>query len=162
MTEIVERNADAGAHKPFETVAAAETFCAELYQTVERLQQVFDEETAHLKAMNIAEAEALQSEKSELAGAYVRHIAAFRAQTEAIRRLVPEALPFLAEANGKMRESLLANEHMLETLRSVSASLVRQTAERVAAKSGGPSTYSRGGMTTRRAGAAAVAVNRRA
>lgn len=162
MTVDRNRAASGDALAPFETAEAAEAFCAELYQTVERLQKVFEEETAHLKAMNIAEAEALQREKAALAGSYVRKVNTFKVQAPAIRALVPEAVPFLAEANRKMRESLLANERTLETLRSVSASLVRKTAERMAEKSAGPTTYSRGGAAAPKSGAAAVAVNRRA
>lgn len=162
MTKQQAADTQQAAPAPFTTREAAEAFCAEFYQMLERLQTVIEQETEHLRAMNIAEAEALQKEKTELASVYIRTVSEFKAQTAAIRELVPEAIPYLSERHKKMRDSLLANEQTLETLRSVSSSLVRRAAERTAAKSSGPRTYSRSGTPPETGKAAAVAVNRRA
>lgn len=148
--------------EPFTNAETAEAFCAEFYQVMEKLRQVVDEETRHLQAMNIPDAEHLQKQKTALAGVYVKKISQFKVQARAVRELVPEAIPFLAEAHRQMRDSLLANEKVLETLRAVSSDLVTKTAERMAQKTGGPRTYARSGTAPEQAGSAPLAVNRRA
>lgn len=148
--------------EPFATTEAAEAFCAEFYQVMEKLRQIVDEETRHLKAMNIPDAEHLQKQKTALASVYVKKISEFKVQARSVRELVPEAIPFLAEAHRQMRDVLLANETVLEQLRAVSSGLVAKTAERMAQKAGGPRTYARPGAEPQKSGAAPVAVNRRA
>lgn len=145
-----------------DSVEAAETLCRELFQTMETLHQVMDAETGHLKAMNIAEAERLQARKSELARAYIRDIATFKAQAKAVAALAPDGMAALSRTHKGLRASILENEAVLEALRTVSTALIRRTAEKVAAKSGGPRTYSRDAALPTVSGNAAVALNRKA
>ena len=153
------------AGNPAGTVASAadaEAICAAIEQLMEPLKAVVEAETRYLKAMDIAEAELLQDDKKDLAGAYIREITRYKALAAEVRRLAPGQVEKLARKHHAFRASILENERILESLREVSASLIRKTAERMGERSGGPRTYSRSASTAAPSKAAAVAVNCRA
>lgn len=145
---------------PVATAEQAEALCTAIENAMEPLKSVVESETRHLKAMNIAEAELLQDNKKALAGAYMREISRYKAQASAIRALVPARIERLAQRHMAFRASILENERILDSLRAVSATLIRKTAERMGEQSGGPRTYSSSAGGPAPARPAAVAVNR--
>lgn len=147
---------------PVATAEQAEELCAAIERAMEPLKSLVEAETRHLKAMNIAEAELLQDDKKALAGAYMREITRYKAQAAAVRDLAPARIERLAQRHMAFRASILENERILDSLRSVSATLIRKTAERMGEQTGGPRTYSRSAAGPGTAKPAAVAVNRRA
>lgn len=144
------------------TAEAAELFCGRFYKTVEGLRDLIETETRALKDMNIAQAELLQDKKTALAGQYMLELSQFKAQAAGIVALAPDSVAALRTRHEALRRSILDNEETLLSLKSVSTSLIRQTAERVAEATGGPRTYSRDSRATSTPKAAAVAYDRRA
>ena len=145
----------------FSTPAEAESFCGKLYKTLDMMIALINRETRLLKAMEIAEAELLQPEKSQLAADFNKEIALFKQHAEIVGSLAPKAVETLARRHGELRASLAANEEILTTLRSVSESLIRKTADRMQAKSA-PRTYAPANASPKRAsGSAAVALDRK-
>ena len=87
------------AGNPAGTVASAadaEAICAAIEQLMEPLKAVVEAETRYLKAMDIAEAELLQDDKKDLAGAYIREITRYKALAAEVRRLAPGQVEKLA------------------------------------------------------------------
>lgn len=144
------------------TAQDAELFCGRFYKTVETLRELIETETRALKEMNIAQAELLQDKKNTLAGQYMQELSQFKAQAASIVALAPERVAALRAHHEALRKSILDNEETLLSLKSVSTSLIRQTAERVAEATGGPRTYARDSRATSAPKAAAVAYDRRA
>lgn len=143
------------------TPEEALAFCDGLDHTLDAITALIDRETAHLKAMEIAEAELLQVEKSELAARLNQEITFFKTHADSIRALTPEPVEALAVKHDRLRTSIRANEEILTTLRSVSESLIRKTAERMAAKTAGPRTYSREASPTTQPASTSIALDRR-
>lgn len=145
----------------FATPADAESFCGKLYKTLDMMIALINRETRLLKAMEIADAELLQTEKSQLAARFNKEIALFKEHADIVGSLAPKAVETLARRHGELRTSLAANEEILSTLRSVSESLIRKTADRMQAKAA-PKTYAPANSAPKRAvGAAAVALDRK-
>jgi len=120
---------------------AAEALCARLSKTMDDLIASIEAETQLLRAGKLRAAGELQSNKSELAKAYVAGIAEFKNNAVALGRLAPTSIEVLRERHEEFRSMLQINLAVLATAREVAQDLVRTVAEKTSA---GPATTTYG------------------
>ncbi len=124
------------------TPAAAEMLCGRLYKTLESLRQILQDETRHLKKMELSDVEKIHDRKSNLSRDYLNDLKIFKANVDTIREHSPSSLDALQRKHQALRTAIVENEAVLGTIRDVSETLIRRTAERVGEASR-PKTYAR-------------------
>jgi len=142
MTKTLTVDMDHTGMPVISTTAAAEMLCGRLYKTLENLRQILQQETLHLNKMELPEVEEIHKQKSNLSRDYHNDLKIFRANVVAIREHSPASLETLQRKHEKLREVIAENEKVLGTIREVSETLIRRTAERVSEASR-PKTYAR-------------------
>ncbi len=146
MTDLRTVDMDHSGMPVISTPAAAEMLCGRLYKTLESLRQILRNETQHLKKMELSEVEIIHEKKSSLSRDYLSDLKIFRANAAAIREHSPSSLEALQRKHEALRAAITENETVLGTIRDVSETLIRRTAERVGEASR-PKTYARTAQT---------------
>lgn len=142
MAEILNVDMDHTGMPVISTPAAAEMLCGRLYKTLEGLRQILEKETQHLNKMELSEVEEIHKTKSSLSRNYLNDLKIFRANVAAVREHSPTSLEALQRKHEALRAAIAENEKVLGTIRDVSETLIRRTAERVGEASR-PKTYAR-------------------
>ena len=139
----------------------AERLATGLLAVMEALLRTLEEETEMVRAGRLAQAAALESRKSELAGRYLAVTARLRANGGFLSQAVPQTLERLRETHDLFRALLQINLAVLATAHAVSEGIVRGAAGEVTRKTA-PQTYGASGRPVAPAPAAAapVAVSR--
>jgi SpoVK/Ycf46/Vps4 family AAA+-type ATPase len=133
----------------------AEALCEAFEARLDALEIIIRSETDHLAAARLADAFALHERKALEAQTYERSLDEFRRNSVALARFKPSGLDRVKMRQGALQASLEANLKTLQTLKTVSESLLRGVAKDVAAARS-PGLYGRGGkVDTATAGKAA-------
>ncbi len=122
----------------------AEALCALLEERLDTIEAVICEESDHLAKARLADAFALHERKSLEAKSYERGLNIFLENSVALARFQPSGLERIKMRHGALQSTLEANLKTLQTLKTVSESLLRGVATDVAA-SRSLSTYGKGG-----------------
>jgi hypothetical protein len=142
MTELRTVDMDHTGMPVISTPAAAEMLCGRLYKTLESLRQILQAETQHLKKMELSDVDKIHGKKSGLSRDYLNDLKIFKANVDTIREHSPSSLEALQRKHEALRAAIAENETVLGTIRDVSETLIRRTAERVGEASR-PKTYAR-------------------
>ncbi len=133
----------------------AEALCAMLEQRLDALEAVIRQETDYLATAKLAEAFALHERKAMEASSYERCYLAFRHNFISLARYKPSGVERIKMRQGALQSSLEANLKALQTLTSVSESILRGVAKEVASTRS-LSTYGKGGRVNALKGASAT------
>lgn len=123
--------------------AEAEQLCGRLLTTIDTISAILEVETLAIRNMDLAKVSGLHGQKNEAAKTYLQDLKIVKANTIAIRGMAPQALDAIKQKHTEFRAVISENEQVLGTVREVSETLIRRTAERVSEASR-PSTYSSG------------------
>lgn len=134
----------------------AESLCQTLEFRIDALETVLREETDLLATAHLRDAFALFDRKLLEAQSYERSLANFRANSLALARYRPEGLERVKMRRADLEFLLEANLRTLQTLKSVSETLLRDVASEVTAKRS-LQTYGAGGTTVKPASTKKVA-----
>ena len=160
MTQQIPSNSVDPTVGVINTKATAELFCSQFHDTLQNLKNTIQSETLHLREMKIADVEFIQDRKSDLSRTYARDIKMFGANAVQIGRLAPTTVEVLRREHTALRAAIVENEQILGTVKSVSESLIRRTAERVA-NANHPKTYTAAATGNGIGQVAAVACDRK-
>jgi hypothetical protein len=135
----------------------ADALCAMLEERLTAMEALIREETDHLAKARLADAFALNERKVLEAKSYERGLAIFRENSVALARFHPSGLERIKMRHGALQSTLEANLKTLQTLKTVSESILRGVASDVAA-SRSLATYGRSGtiLATKRPSHAAA------
>jgi hypothetical protein len=122
----------------------AEALCALLEAKLDDLESVIREETDHLATARLADAFALHERKVMEVNSYERGLKIFRDNSIALARFKPTQLERIKMRQGSLQSTLEANLKTLQTLRTVSETILRGVASEVSA-SRHLSTYGKNG-----------------
>ena len=111
----------------------AETLCALLESKLDDLEAVIREETDHLATARRADAFALHERKVLEVNSYERGLKIFRDNSVALARFKPTQLERIKMRQGSLQSTLEANLKTLQTLRTVSETILRGVASEVTA-----------------------------
>ena len=126
------------------TREAAEALCTRLNDTMDKLLDSIDAETALVRSGKLLAASEVQPNKSELAKTYVADIAEIKQNAVALGRLAPQSIEALRERHEEFRSMLKINLAVLATAREVSQDIIRTVAVKTSAGPG-TTTYGRTG-----------------
>lgn len=109
--------------------AAAMSLVAEVMATMEALEAVLAEESAHVRVGRLREGLSQAERKTALAAAYLRGLEAAKSNAIALARFVPEGIETLKAAHKRFAAVVETNQIVLATAKSVSESLVKSVAD---------------------------------
>jgi phage terminase large subunit-like protein len=109
--------------------AAAMSLVAEVMTTMEALEAVLAEESAHVRVGRLREGLSQAERKTALAAAYVRGLETAKSNAIALARFVPEGIETLKAAHQRFAAVVETNQIVLSTAKSVSEGLVKSVAD---------------------------------
>lgn len=115
-----------------------------LAATIGSLLTVVEQETALVRAGRLAQAAGLESQKTDLARAYVADSTRIRSDRARLSRDIPDELRVLADLHKHLQARLQVNMTVLATAHAVSEGIIRGVSGELARKAV-PSTYGAGG-----------------
>lgn len=125
----------AGARSSLASRDEAERFVGAFLGTMADLGGLLDAQTSHLSAGRMRDGLARETEKTALAGGYLKGLEFARANAVAIARFAPDRVAELRRSNAAFRASVERNQAVIATARAVSEGLIRGVAEEVARRS---------------------------
>lgn len=111
--------------QPVSTPMEARQLEDNLLEVMTTLQDVVERETALVRAGKVRDAMALDGEKSELSGRYVKAITKIKSNQDYLERATPELLTSLHHHHDVFRSMLKTNLAVLATAHAVSEGIVR-------------------------------------
>ena len=149
---------------PVEAVVSrqeAEQLASGLVGVMDALLGTLEAETEMVRAGHLAQAAALESRKSDLAGRYLAVTARLKANAGFLSQCVPQTLELLRQRHDLFRALLQINLAVLATAHAVSEGIIRGAAGEVTRKAA-PQTYGASGRPVGPSAATAtpVAVSR--
>lgn len=129
------------------TLASAEDVrvaVAGLEGIMDRLEETLAEETAHVRAGKLRDAESLSQAKLEFARLYTVESERIKAAKETIARWMPDAFDRLRKRHDTFNDLLRTNMTVLATAHAVSEGIIRGVSGELARKQA-PSTYGANG-----------------
>lgn len=128
------------AQAPIASVAEAERAIEALRAVIDRLAQILNEETAHLREGRMRDALALEPAKRELGQAYAAAAARIKAAGPLIARTLPKLIEPLRRRHAELQQLLQTNMTVLATAHAVSEGIIRGVSGELARRRT-PSTY---------------------
>jgi hypothetical protein len=108
---------------------AARELAGATINLMSRLADVLDAETGLIRDGRIADALAHETQKTDLAGRYMRALETIKANAVALARFAPDDVTRLKAAHAQFCDIIEANHAVLATARAVSESIVRDLAK---------------------------------
>lgn len=111
----------------------AQHFVLEMNASIENMMKVLALETDLMKAGRIRDALALDREKNEISGQYLRFMQTLKENAIAIARFAPADVEALKKNHAHLTSLLALNQQVIATVKSVSENLVRGVQEEASA-----------------------------
>lgn len=124
--------ASAPSQRRITTPDEARGFVVEMLTSIEQMEQVIALETDMMKAGRVRDALALDREKNEKSGQYLRFMQTLKANAVALARFAPADIEKLKKAHAGLTSLLTLNQQVIATVKSVSENLVRGVQEETA------------------------------
>lgn len=134
--------------RPIQSVAEAEQVIRHLFEVMDSLLAVVEQETALVRAGKLADAQKLEAQKTELSRLYVTDTARIRASQRYLNQTTPGLADQLRERHDQFRVVLQMNLTVLATAHAVSESIMRGVSAELARKAT-PQAYGATGQATR-------------
>jgi flagellar biosynthesis/type III secretory pathway chaperone len=131
---------------PITTPAEAEKLLGDLTVLIEKLSELVEQETTLMHAGQIRAASAIEPAKAELAGRLYTLGERLKANSQYLRKTMPERCTALARLQDGFRAVLQKNTIVLATAHAVSEGIMRRLSGDLARKAA-PQTYGASGRT---------------
>jgi hypothetical protein len=128
------------------TAAEAQSLAAHYVEVMDRLVEVVQQETEHVRGGRLAQAAKLEPVKTDLARLYIADTLRLRASQAQFARFAPDTMEGLIRRHDMFRALLQINLTVLATAHAVSEGIVRGVSGELQRRSS-PQTYGATGRT---------------
>jgi len=133
---------------PLTSAAEAEAVIRHLFEVMDGLLAIVEQETSLVRAGNLIEAQKLEAKKSELSRMYITATSRIRASQRFLNRATPGLADDLRKRHDLFRAVLQMNLTVLATAHAVSESIMRGVSAELARKAT-PNAYGATGQATK-------------